>query len=76
MAALNEEAKKVFLKYRYKTRNAKLYNAQMKEIQDAFTMREWLEDLHHDVHINKCESINDFSTKVLHKNKHWCHSID
>jgi hypothetical protein len=48
---------------------------QMTQIHDAFTTEEWLRDLHHDVHTNKCESINGFVAKFLHKNKHWCRSM-
>lgn len=64
----SKEVKKVSLKYRCKTKNAKLHE-QMKEVPDAFTTREWLQDLHHDVHTNECESINGVITKFLHKNK-------
>ena len=74
MKAGSDEAKAASLKYRCKVKNAKLYG-QMKETHDAFTTEEWLRDLHHDVHTNKCESINGFITKFMHKNKHWCRTM-
>jgi hypothetical protein len=36
---------------------------------------EGLSDLYHDVHSNKCESINGFVTKFLPKKKHFCRTI-
>jgi hypothetical protein len=41
----------------------------------AFTTEEGLRDLYHDVHSNKCESINGFVTKVLPKKKHFYRTI-
>jgi hypothetical protein len=34
-----------------------------------------LVDIHHVWHTNKCESLNQFVTKFLHKNMHLCHTI-
>jgi hypothetical protein len=34
-----------------------------------------LHDLYHNVHSNKCESINGFVTKFLPKKKHFCRTI-
>jgi hypothetical protein len=62
------------LKYRCKEADEKLY-LQFQKIHSSFTTEEGLPDLYHEVHSNKCESINGFNTKFLPKKKHFCLTI-
>jgi hypothetical protein len=62
------------LKYRDKIKDAKLYS-QIRTIHDKFCTDDWLKDLWHDVHSNKCESLNGFLTKFLPKKKYFCRSM-
>jgi hypothetical protein len=68
------EDKDKMLKYRCKKINAKLYE-QMKQIHDIYTEPDNLRDIWHEVHSNKCESLNGFITKFLPKHKHYCRTI-
>jgi hypothetical protein len=62
------------LKYRSLDDDKELY-LQFEKIHVAFTTEEALRDLYHEVHSNKCESINGFITKFLPKKKHFCRTI-
>jgi hypothetical protein len=69
-----EEDEESELKYRCKTRNARLYT-QLRAYHDAYTTDSSLWELWHQVHSNKCESLNGFITKFLPKHKHYCRTI-
>jgi hypothetical protein len=56
------------LKYHDKNKYAHLYS-QIRNIYEKFCTDEWLMDLWHDIHSNKCESLNGFITKFLPKKK-------
>jgi hypothetical protein len=62
------------LKYRSKTKNTRLYT-QLRAYHDAYTSDSSLWELWHEVHSNKCESLNGFITKFLPKHKHYCRTI-
>jgi hypothetical protein len=62
------------LKYHCKKRNARLYT-QMRAYHDAYTTDSSLWELWHQVHSNKCESLNGFITRFLPKHKHYCQTI-
>jgi hypothetical protein len=62
------------LKYRDKIKDAALY-AEIRAIHDKFCTDEWLKDLWHDVHSNKCESLNGFLIKFLPKKKFFARSM-
>jgi hypothetical protein len=62
------------LKYRCKIKNARLY-LQCRAYHDAYTTDSSLWELWHEVHSNKCESLNGFITKILPKHKHYCGTI-
>jgi hypothetical protein len=47
----------------------------MKQIHDIYTEPDNLRDIWHEVHSNKCESLNGFITKFLPKHKHYCRTI-
>jgi hypothetical protein len=73
----DDERKKKALKYRCKVKHALLYE-QMKAIHNTYTDVWWnLQEIYHEFHSNKCESLNGFRTKFLleHKHKHYCWSI-
>jgi hypothetical protein len=62
------------LKYRCKVSNAELYQ-QMSTIHNAYTDVWNLREIYHEVHSNKCESLNGFIKKFLPKHKHYCRTI-
>jgi hypothetical protein len=62
------------LRYRSKEVDAKFYN-QLLTIFDAFTTLEALRELYHNVHSNKCESMNGFITKFVPTDKDFCRTI-
>jgi hypothetical protein len=62
------------LKYRSKVKDAVLYS-QIRAIHEKFCTDEWLRDLWHDVHSNKCESLNSFLIKFLPKRNLFCRSM-
>jgi hypothetical protein len=70
----DDEKKLKALKYRSKETDAELYE-QMSTIHDTFTDVWNLRDIYHEVHSNKCESLNGFITKFLPKHKHYCRTI-
>jgi hypothetical protein len=47
----------------------------MKNIHDTYTDPDNLHDIWHEVHSNKCESLNGFIIKFLPKHKHYCRTI-
>ena len=67
-----EELKK--LHYRCKVKDDVLYQ-QLREIWDVYCTDVALKDVHHCWHTNKCESMNQFITKFIHKNTHLCRTI-
>jgi hypothetical protein len=69
-----EEDETSDLKYRSKTGNERLYT-QVRAYHDAYTTDSALWELWHEVHSNKCESLNGFITKFLPKHKHYCRTI-
>jgi hypothetical protein len=62
------------LKYRDVEKHPELY-LQFKEIVEGFCNEEGLRDLYHEVHSNKCESLNGFISKFIPKKKHLCRTI-
>jgi hypothetical protein len=69
-----DEKKLKILKYRCKVKHAKLYE-QMSTIHNTYTDVWNLRDVYHEVHSNKCESLNGFIIKFLPKHKHYCRTI-
>jgi hypothetical protein len=69
-----EEDDESQFKYRCKTQNARLY-IQVRAYHDTYTTDSALWELWHQVHSNKCESLNGFITKFLPKHKHYCRTI-
>ena len=67
-----EELKK--LHYRCKTKHSELYS-QLLEIWEVYCTDESLQDVHHEWHTNKCESLNNFIAKFIPKCYHLCRSI-
>jgi hypothetical protein len=70
----DDEVQRKALKYRCKVSNAELYQ-QMSTIHNAYTDVWNLREIYHEVHSNKCESLNGFITKFLPKHKHYCRTI-
>jgi hypothetical protein len=62
------------LKYRCKVKHTELYE-QMSTIHNTFTDVWNLQEIYHEYHSNKCESLNGFITKFLPKHKHYCRTI-
>jgi hypothetical protein len=67
-----EELKK--LHYRSKVEDHWL-NEQLHEIWEQYCTDESLEEVHHEYHTNKCESLNKFVTKFVDKSVHLCRTI-
>jgi hypothetical protein len=66
----DDEVQRKALKYRCKVRHAELYK-QMLTIHNAYTDVWNLREIYHEVHSNKCESLNGFITKMLPIHKHY-----